>query len=187
MSKSPMELPETRTALSQNDRHEDRGNPMTGDRDERRTAAGWAAMPPQVSAQVEQLLGSPVADAISQPGGFSEGMAVRVHLANGRRAFVKAASSLVDPAAADFHRREIAVSQRLPGEVPAARLLDAYDDGTWVVLVFEEIPGRLPAQPWQPDELTRVLAAVTDMAEVLTPSPVDEAILSKPRLGDGWR
>ncbi|MFB7116013.1 phosphotransferase [Streptomyces sp. NPDC056291] len=89
------------------------------------------------------------------------------------------------PAVADFHRREIAVSQRLPEGAPAPRLLDAYDDGTWVMLAFEDIPGRLPAQPWQPDELDRVLAAVTDMTEVLTPSPVDDAILGKPRLG-GW-
>ncbi|MGY0055813.1 aminoglycoside phosphotransferase family protein [Streptomyces sp. LZ34] len=142
-------------------------------------------MPREVTARVERLLGSPVATAVSQPGGFSEGLAARVRLANGRRAFIKAASSLTAPAVADFHRREIAVSRRLPGEVPAPRLLDAYDDGTWVVLVFEEIPGHLPAQPWQPDELDRVIAAVTEMATVLTPSPVEAAILSKPRLG-GW-
>ncbi|MFJ9588743.1 phosphotransferase [Streptomyces acidicola] len=145
----------------------------------------WAALPREVTAQIEQLLGSPVASASGQPGGFSEGWTARVHLANGKRAFIKAASSLVAPAVADFHRRQIAVSQRLPAGAPTPRLLDAYDDGTWVVLAFEDIPGRLPAQPWQPDELDRVLAAVTDMTEVLTPSPVDNAILGKPRLG-GW-
>lgn len=142
-------------------------------------------MPREVATRIERQLGSPVTSAFSQPGGFSEGLAARVHLANGKRVFVKAASSLVAPAVADFHRREIVVSQRLPAKAPTPRLLDAYDDGTWVVLVFEEIPGRLPAQPWQPDELDRVFAAVTDMAEILTPSPVDQAILGKPRLG-GW-
>ncbi|GAA0914659.1 MULTISPECIES: aminoglycoside phosphotransferase family protein [Streptomyces violaceusniger group] len=146
----------------------------------------WAAMPREVTARIGRLLGSPVAHASSQRGGFSEGLAARVRLENGKRAFIKAASSLMAPAVADFHRREIAVSERLPREVPAPRLLDAYDDGTWVVLAFEEIVGHLPAQPWQREELDRVLAAVTDMAEVLTPSPVDEAILGKPRLG-GWR
>ncbi|GAB2982733.1 hypothetical protein GCM10023080_056130 [Streptomyces pseudoechinosporeus] len=145
----------------------------------------WAAMPREVTAGIERLLGSPVADAISQPGGFSEGLAARVRLANGRRAFVKATNSLTAPAVADFHRREIAVSGQLPEEAPAPRMLDAYDDGTWVVLAFEEIRGHLPAQPWQREELARVLAAVTDMAEVLTPSPVDEALLGEPRLG-GW-
>lgn len=146
----------------------------------------WTAMPPEVTTRIGRLLGSPVAHASSQRGGFSEGLAARVRLENGKRAFIKAASSLMAPAVADFHRREIAVSERLPREVAAPRLLDAYDDGTWVVLVFEEIVGHLPAQPWQREELDRVLAAVTDMAEALTPSPVNEAILGKPRLG-GWR
>lgn len=145
----------------------------------------WAALPREVTARIERLLGSPVATAVSQPGGFSEGLAARVLLANGGRAFVKAASSSTAPAVADFHRREIAVSRRLPGQVPVPRLLDADDDGTWVVLVFEEIPGRLPAQPWRPAELDRVLAAVTEMANLLTPSPVEAAVLGQPRLG-GW-
>ncbi|MFJ2722214.1 phosphotransferase [Streptomyces sp. NPDC087437] len=171
---------------------------MTGNRDQHHVAPGlimpeatggrrmvWAALPREVTARIEQMLGSPVASASGQPGGFSEGLAARVHLANGKRAFIKAASSLVAPPVADFHRREIAVSQRLPEGAPTPRLLDAYDDGTWVMLAFEDIPGRLPAQPWQPDELDSVLAAVTDMTEVLTPSPVDNAILGKPRLG-GW-
>lgn len=171
---------------------------MTRDPGERLTVAGlgmpeatgsrrmdWAAMPREATARIERMLGSPVAHAISQRGGFSEGLAARVRLENGKRVFIKAAGSLTAPAEAEFHRREIAVSEQLPGEVPAPRLLDAYDDGTWVVLAFEEIAGQLPAQPWQREELNRVLAAVTDMAEVLTPSPVNEAILSKPRLG-GW-
>ncbi|MFF1419285.1 aminoglycoside phosphotransferase family protein [Streptomyces sp. NPDC058280] len=145
----------------------------------------WEALPDEVTAPIERLLGSKVVRAVSQPGGFSEGLAARVRLANGRRAFVKAASSLTAPAVAEHHRREIAISQRLPREVPAPRLLEAYDDGVWVALVFEEIPGHLPAQPWQRDELDRVLAAVTDVARVLTPSPVDAAFLGKPRLG-GW-
>lgn len=31
----------------------------------------WAAMPHEATAEIERLLGSPVAEAISQPGGFS--------------------------------------------------------------------------------------------------------------------
>ncbi|MEV1178276.1 aminoglycoside phosphotransferase family protein [Nonomuraea sp. NPDC049784] len=134
---------------------------------------------------IEKLLGSEVISAISQPGGFSEGVAARLRLADGRRAFVKAASSLVAPGVAQFHRREIEVSRRLPDGVPAPRLLDAYDDGTWVALVFEDIEGRLPAQPWERDEFDRVLAATTRLAQVLTPSPIDPATLARPRLG-GW-
>ncbi|MEV5896520.1 aminoglycoside phosphotransferase family protein [Nonomuraea fuscirosea] len=146
---------------------------------------GWAAVPGEVAAGIERLLGGRVTGAVSQPGGFSEGLAARVRLADGGRAFVKAASSRTAPAVAGFHRREIAISRTLPRTVPAPRLLDAYDDGDWVALVFEDIPGRLPAQPWQPGELEHVLAAVTDLTQALTPSPVDERLLARPRLG-GW-
>ncbi|MEV4115023.1 aminoglycoside phosphotransferase family protein [Nonomuraea sp. NPDC049695] len=145
----------------------------------------WAEVPAEVRASIEKLLAGEVVSATSQPGGFSEGVAARLRLADGRRAFVKAASALVAPGVARFHRREIEVSRRLPGEVPVPRLLDAYDDGTWVALVFEDIEGRLPAQPWQRDELDRVLAATTTLARVLTPSPIDPATPAPPRLG-GW-
>lgn len=146
----------------------------------------WAKVPVEVRASIEDLLGSKVISAISQPGGFSEGVAARLRLADEGRVFVKAASSLVAPGVARFHRREIEVSRRLPGGLPVPRLLNAYDDDTWVALVFEEIDGRLPAQPWRRDELDRVLAATSDMARVLTPSPIDATTLGRPRLG-GWR
>ncbi|MEV1241167.1 hypothetical protein ACIBO2_07375 [Nonomuraea sp. NPDC050022] len=142
-------------------------------------------MPEEVAAGIERLLGDRVVGAVSQPGGFSEGLAARVRLAGGGGAFVKAASTLATPAVAAFHRREIEISRWLPRTVPVPRLLDAYDDGDWVALIFEEIPGRLPAQPWQRDELERVLEAVTDLVRDLTPSPVDGALLGGPRLG-GW-
>ncbi|WP_200215470.1 aminoglycoside phosphotransferase family protein [Micromonospora coerulea] len=145
----------------------------------------WAQVPAEVVASIEELLGSRVVVATSQPGGFSEALAARVRLADGRRAFVKAASSLVAPAVARFHQREIAISQRLPAEAPVPRLLAGYDDGNWVALLFEEIDGALPAQPWRRDEFERVLTAATDLAMALTPSPVDRSILGSPRLG-GW-
>jgi hypothetical protein len=101
-------------------------------------------MPDEATVLIERLLGGEVVSATSQPGGFSDGLAARVRLADGGRCFVKAANSLRAPAVAGHHRREILISQRLPLEVPAPRLLDAYDDGVWVVLVFEDIPGHLP-------------------------------------------
>lgn len=145
----------------------------------------WEALPAGVAASITQRLGSAVVRTDSQPCGFSEGIATRVHLANGGTAFVKAASTRAFPAVAGFHRREITVAQRLPPEVPAARLLDSYDDGDWVALMFENIPGRLPAQPWDRAELDAVLATVTDLARLLTPSPIDPSTLGQPRLG-GW-
>jgi aminoglycoside phosphotransferase (APT) family kinase protein len=52
------------------------------------------------------------------------------------------------------------------------RLLWSLETGGWVALAFEDVDGRLPAQPWVPDELDRVLDAVVDLAAALTPSPV---------------
>lgn len=40
------------------------------------------------------------------------------------------------------------------------------DDGTWIVLVFEDVDGRLPATPWDRDELARVLAATAALARL---------------------
>lgn len=147
---------------------------------------GWAQLPTEVAAAIGDMLGSDIVAAHNQPGGFSEGLAARVRLADGRRAFVKAASGLTAPAAAAFHRREMAITTALAGTGLVPRLLDGYDDGVWVALAFEEIPGHLPTQPWLPDELARVLDAVTALAAALTPAPVDPAILAPPRLG-GWR
>jgi aminoglycoside phosphotransferase (APT) family kinase protein len=57
---------------------------------------------------------------------------------------------------------------------PVPRLLQCYDEGEtgWVVLVFEEVEGQPPAQPWRPDELQRVLAAMEALVATLTPSPL---------------
>lgn len=101
-------------------------------------------MPAEVVAGVERLLGAEVIAAVRQSGGFSEGLAVRVRLADGRGAFVKAAQSARAPAG--FHRREAVISERLAVQAPVPRLLGVYDDGDWVALAFEEIEGRLPAQ-----------------------------------------
>ncbi|MFC0531482.1 hypothetical protein [Phytohabitans kaempferiae] len=42
------------------------------------------------------------------------------------------------------------VTPHLAATAMVPRLLEGYDDGTWVALVFEEIAGSLPAQPWRP-------------------------------------
>ncbi|MFB9238853.1 aminoglycoside phosphotransferase family protein [Plantactinospora siamensis] len=147
---------------------------------------GWADLPAELVVNLERRLGSRVVDATGQPGGFSEGVAVRARLADDRGVFVKAVNALAAPGVARFHRREIAVSGQLPAAAPVPRLLDAYDDGTWVALMFEEIDGRLPAQPWRLDELEQVLGAADELARILTPAPVDPALLGRPRLG-GWQ
>jgi hypothetical protein len=153
-------------------------SPRTGSRRLR-----WDELPAAARDQIERLLGQRVVAAASQPGGFSEGLAVRARLADGPGVFIKAAH--VTTPAAGHHRREIAISRRLPADAPVPRLLRSLDDGERVVLVFEEIPGDLPAQPWRREQLDRVLAAIPGLVSALTPTPVDASLLAPPRLG-GW-
>jgi hypothetical protein len=145
----------------------------------------WRNLPSSVSTGIEDALQGAVITATSQPGGFSDGLAARLELSDGRRAFVKAVDTTAAPGVGSFHRREIAVAGKLPSGVPVPRLLGCYDDGQWVAPVFEDIDGVLPAQPWRETELERVLDALTDLAGRLTPAPRLDLPLPAPRLG-GW-
>jgi hypothetical protein len=134
----------------------------------------WRELPDRVRAAFERWSGSRVEAASSQPGGFSPGVAARLRLADGRRVFVKAVSALPNAEAPAFHRREAGIVAALPPNAPVPRLLWSLDEGDdgWVVLAFEDIDGRAPAQPWRADELERVLDALVELAASLTPSPV---------------
>lgn len=146
----------------------------------------WHALPSSVRTGIEDVLGGRVVEAESRPGGFSDGLAARLELADGRRAFTKAVDAGAAPGVAAFHRREVVVNGGLPYGVPVPRLLGSYDDREWVALVFEDVEGALPVQPWRGDELERVLHALTGLAERLTPSPGLNSPGAGPRLG-GWR
>ena len=71
-----------------------------------------------------------------------------------------------------MHRREARIAAALPASVPAPRFLDAYDDGDWIALIFEDIEGTTPHIPWRRAELARVLGAVTALTALLTPAPI---------------
>jgi hypothetical protein len=148
----------------------------------------WESIPPHLRADVARLLGQPVLRAVTQPGGFSPGVAARLELADGRRAFVKAVGD-VSPESPGIHRAEAGIAAALPAGTPAARLLGHIDADGWVILLFEDIDGRLPVQPWRPDELSRVLQAMTSLARSLTPSPilVPPASQRYEAVGCGWR
>lgn len=149
----------------------------------------WAQLPDQVRSELEIRLGSAVTTAVTQPGGFSPGVASRLLLADGRRVFVKAVSASSNPDSPGIHRREARIAAALPASAPAPRFLDVYDDGDWVALTFEDIDGATPRTPWNPAELDRVLAAVGDLSAALTPAPiavepVDELM---PAVFTGWQ
>ena len=153
----------------------------------------WTGLPASLRSRIDERLGAPVRTATTQPGGFSPGVAARLLLADGRRAFIKAAHPDGNPITPDIHRREARIVAALPAEAPVPRLLWVLDDGPgeWVVLAFEDIEGRMPAVPWRRHELDDVLAAMTALAADLTPSPLgrdlvgDAAELFEPEV-DGW-
>ncbi|KOX11674.1 phosphotransferase family protein [Nocardiopsis sp. NRRL B-16309] len=134
---------------------------------------GWEDVPDHLTEKFTAVFGAPVATEQRQTGGFSPGLASRLVLADGQRVFVKAIHEGRDPHTPGLYRREIEVTKTLPPAAPAPRSLWTYDDGDWVMLAFEDIDGHTPAQPWQPQELERVVATLADMADALTPAPAD--------------
>jgi aminoglycoside phosphotransferase (APT) family kinase protein len=149
----------------------------------------WADAPGWLRDEVEARLGGRVAEAVTQPGGFSPGVATRLRLAGGRRAFVKAVGPEPNPDSPGIHRREARVMAALPRSAPAPRLLWSLDRRGWVALAFEDVAGAQPALPWRPGELGRVLEMVAAMATALTPAPAGIPLLGD-RLRDdfvGWR
>jgi aminoglycoside phosphotransferase (APT) family kinase protein len=150
---------------------------------------GWSDLPQRVRRAVEEIIGDRVVEAVSQRGGFSPGTADRVRTVTGRRAFVKAVSPAQNADSPAMHRREARITAALPAEAPVPRLLGCHDDGYWVALVLEDVPGRQPATPWLPDELTAVLATLDELAERLTPCAVPGLPTAAERLAvdlTGW-
>ena len=140
----------------------------------------WHAVPHKLQQMVDDYLGSPVVAATSNPSGFSPGVASRLKTADDRQFFVKAVGPEPNPTSPTLHRREAQITALLPVEACAPRLLwwhDDVDDTGWVVLLFDYIHGHEPTQPWQADELERVLHALDTMANALTPSPLPEALI----------
>lgn len=129
-------------------------------------------------------------EAVTQPHGFSPGLAARVRLADGRRAFIKAVSETANPDSPDIHRREARVLAALPQAAPAPRLLWTYDESGWVGLCLEDIDGRHPEEPWTGHDLELVVHCLKDMAADLTPSPIATAETAPAWFAgtvNGWR
>jgi aminoglycoside phosphotransferase (APT) family kinase protein len=159
------------------------GPPATGER------LDWPDAPAWLRAEVEGRLGGRVVEATTQPAGFSPGVAARLRLDDGRRAFVKAVGPEPNPDSPGVHRAEARTMAALPGSAPAPRLLWSLDRRGWVALGFEDVDGAHPVMPWRPGELRRVLDMVAGMAAALTPAPPGFPAVGD-RLADsfaGWR
>ncbi|MGM1059748.1 phosphotransferase family protein [Saccharothrix sp. Mg75] len=142
----------------------------------------WGDLPAAVRAAVEDGIGARVVRAVGQVGGFSPGVAARLELTDGRRVFAKAVGAAPNPVSPTLHRREALVAPLVPGP----ELLWSYDDGDWVALVFEDVPGRTPAVPWRADEWDRVHAAVVGLSRVAAPDGFP-AVGATSSVLSGWR
>ncbi|GAA0926860.1 aminoglycoside phosphotransferase family protein [Nonomuraea longicatena] len=131
----------------------------------------WEAVHPPVRAAIEDRLGGRIVEAVTQTGGFSPAAAVRVRLADGGRAFVKAVDSATNSESTRIYRDEIRAAALLPESVPAPRLLAHVELDGWVALAFEDIEGRHPVLPWRRDELDRVRDVLRRLAAEHTPAP----------------
>ena len=135
----------------------------------------WSELPDHVRVAIEQRTGARVVEAVTQPGGFSPGLAARLRLEDGRRVFVKAVSEDANPDTPWIHRREAVVVAGLPPEAAVPKLLWTFDEGGWVALGLTDIDGHTPAQPWRSHELDLVIEGLQRLHELLTPSPVESA------------
>jgi hypothetical protein len=125
-----------------------------------------------VRAAAEHEIGANVVSERPQTGGFSPGLASRLVFGNGSRVFAKAINAGRNPRSPGLYRREIEVMAALPELVPAPRLRWSYDDGDWVLLILDDIEGDMPVQPWEADQFARVLAALEQLSDTLTPAPI---------------
>jgi hypothetical protein len=130
----------------------------------------WERLPHALRNTIESMIGARVVASVSGTGGYSPSLASRCDLDDGRRVFVKAVSAEQNPDTPGMLRHEIDVTRRLPSDVPAPALLDAFDDGEWVAAVFEYVDGRAPGDPWHDDDLRDVCAAVTQLGQ----APVED-------------
>jgi len=131
----------------------------------------WEDLPPEIRAAFEERLGGRVIEAITQPTGFSPGLAARLRVEDGRRFFLKAVHETANPDTPGIHRREARVVAAMPRNAPVPTLLWSCDEEGWVALCFEDIDARHPHEPWTEHDLALVVRTLNEMAVVLTPSP----------------
>ncbi len=130
------------------------------------TRITWADLPDAIRERCEALLGTAVLISRSQTGGFSPGVADRLELADGARAFLKAVHPDLNAGSARLTRREARVNALLPRDVPAPRLRHTFELDDWVVLIFDDVDGRQPSLPWTEEDYRITLDAFATLGRV---------------------
>ncbi len=141
----------------------------------------WLDIPQKIRDLTEEYLGAKVINTETQLGGFSPGVATRLHTVDNRWVFLKAIGTELNPTSVNFHRQEIKVNAVLPDNSLAPKLLWSYDDADdteWVVLLFDNIDGSNPKTPWSDNDLQRVMKAMSQLSEQLTSPTISYPIPS---------
>jgi hypothetical protein len=131
----------------------------------------WLLLPPVLRRLVEDRFGTRVVSSRSAGAGFTPGCASVLTGADGRRIFLKAASTKAQGPFADAYREEIRKLRGLPAGLAVPGLLWTHEDDLWVVLALEHVEGTNPGRPWDRDELDRCLDTLEVLAARLTPPP----------------
>jgi hypothetical protein len=155
-----------------------------------------------------------VVSVAEQAGGMSPGCATRLVCADGTRAFIKAVGAELNPGSLVLFRREVQALNLVGSHPLWADLLAAYDDGSWVAILLEDVEGTHPDLAddatmdrliAQTDELVRTLAErvpeppapapPNDQPPLFRPGPVDlreafrsarDGLAHAPDVPDGW-
>jgi aminoglycoside phosphotransferase (APT) family kinase protein len=148
----------------------------------------WLLLPPMTRRLVEERFGTTVVDSMSADAGFTPGCASVLTGADGRRIFLKAASTKAQRPFADAYREEIRKLRNLPSGIPVPRLLWSHEDDLWVLLAVEYVDGHTPQRPWRADELDSSLDLLEVLAQTLTPPPMELDTFAEEFAGflDGW-
>lgn len=150
---------------------------------------GFADAPARVRTWAGRQIGGEVIAVTDCVGGMSPGPAARVRSVSGATAFVKACGPELNPITPELLRDEARILVVLPDHPNLPRLIDAYDDGEWVALLIEDLPGAVPDVPWSTEDLRRasgVLSAVGPVLDGIVSDWVEPARAS-PIFSDGWK
>lgn len=102
----------------------------------------WIDVPAPLRARIKDALGALVTDTVTPGGGCGHQLAAALTLADGRRAFVKAAPDDDPLTAANVH--EAAVLDSLPPGAPAPNLLGIHHAADWTAVVIAHLDGPHP-------------------------------------------
>lgn len=138
----------------------------------------WTDVPTLLRAHLEDALGTPVTDTVTPAGGFGHQLAAALHLADGRRVFIKAAPDDDPLTAANLH--EAAALGALPPGVPAPELLGIHRAADWSAVVIAHLDGPHPDLSPSSVDAGQAWARLDRLTSSPAPAPYIAAVSTTP-------